>query len=256
MTKFDDSAAFEARTRTLFSALLNVPLQRGQISGVPKTFDFVSPDHSIAGDAKFYTLVNGEDSPPAKFATIAEYVWLLEKAALKHRFMVFGNDRRVPEQWLQRFGHLASTVAFFFVDAAGLVTCLKNASGDGAVAFSKPFARETGADVGAGSPRRQQSPEEKRGSAAGKRATFGDIWRRVVALEGEEFQTSTGLPFTYEITSTGLITNRTKYNLAQAQFSVAFEHVPCSGPSDIHFVRGPSYIWAILHDRRVRLHDY
>ena len=66
------------------------------------------------GDAKFYTMVNGVGLPPAKFATIAEYVWLLEKVPAKHKFVVFGNDRRVPEEWLKRYGRLISGVEFFF----------------------------------------------------------------------------------------------------------------------------------------------
>ncbi len=31
------------------------------------------------------------------------------------RFLVFGNDIRVPRLWLERYGHLAAGVTFFFL---------------------------------------------------------------------------------------------------------------------------------------------
>jgi hypothetical protein len=83
--------------------------------GVPKIFDLVSEDRRIVGDAKFYTLVNGIALPPAKFAIIAEHVWLLEKTGAPTVFLVFGNDRRVPESWLAKYGSLAAACQFYFL---------------------------------------------------------------------------------------------------------------------------------------------
>jgi hypothetical protein len=111
-------AAFEARACAAMEQWYGVRLQRGSVGAVPKRFDFVSPDGSIVGDAKFYSLVNGVGLPPAKHATIAEYVWLLEKTGATHKFLVFGNDSRVPKSWLKRFGKLTE-VRFFFMDDAG-----------------------------------------------------------------------------------------------------------------------------------------
>ena len=91
-------------------------LSPGKVPGFPKLFDFVSPDKKIVGDAKYLTMVRGKRIPPAKFSTIAEYVWMLEKTDARVKFMVFGNDRRVPEEWLLRYGILASGVRFFFLE--------------------------------------------------------------------------------------------------------------------------------------------
>jgi hypothetical protein len=63
---------FEALAHRVLSKHFGVTLERAQVSGVPKTFDLVSPDGTIVDDAKYYTLVRGEELPPAKFATIAE----------------------------------------------------------------------------------------------------------------------------------------------------------------------------------------
>jgi hypothetical protein len=57
--------------------------------------------------------------PPAKFSAIAEHVWLLEKTGAATAFLVFGNDRRVPEQWLERYGHLVVGVQFYFLSDEG-----------------------------------------------------------------------------------------------------------------------------------------
>lgn len=46
----------------------------GMRPNVPKTFDMVSSDGRIVGDAKYYTLVRGTQRPSAKFATISEHV--------------------------------------------------------------------------------------------------------------------------------------------------------------------------------------
>jgi hypothetical protein len=109
------AAQFEELARRVFSKYFGVTLNEGQVPGVPKLFDFASPDGSIVGDAKYFTLVGGHRLPPAKFSVIAEHVWLLEKTGAKHKFLVFGNDREVPVRWLARFGHLCGDVKIYFL---------------------------------------------------------------------------------------------------------------------------------------------
>lgn len=87
--------------------------------GFPKRFDMVSPDEDIVGDAKYLTLVNGVSEPPAKFMEIAGHMWLLEHLPAKRKFMVFGNQREVPELWLKKYGKLVENVEFFFLSDDG-----------------------------------------------------------------------------------------------------------------------------------------
>jgi hypothetical protein len=89
--------------------------------GFPKRFDMVSENEEIVGDAKFLTLVHGKRLPPAKFMEISGHVWLLEKVDAKRRFLVFGNQRRVPEWWLEKYGNLVQDVEFYFLDKKGQV---------------------------------------------------------------------------------------------------------------------------------------
>lgn len=110
---------FEISARRAMEKHYGHTLNPGILGGVPKRFDFVSSDGSIVGDAKFYTLVGGVSLPPAKYATIAEYIWLLEKTKATHKFLIFGNDIRVPEGWVKKYGHLPDGVDFFFLHGDG-----------------------------------------------------------------------------------------------------------------------------------------
>lgn len=108
---------FERRARRVLSDLWLVDLQPATVvvgNGVKKKFDLVSPDQRIVGDAKRYTSLK---TPAAKWSTIAEYVWLLQKLDPKtESFLVFGGDADVPERWLARFRPLADPVTFYFLE--------------------------------------------------------------------------------------------------------------------------------------------
>ena len=112
---------FEALARRVVSEHYGVPLRPGSLLGVPKLFDFVSPDQRVVGDAKYFSLVGGVGLPAAKFSIIAEHVWLLEKTRASITFLAFGNDRAVPQLWLARYGELAAGVAFFFIGEDGML---------------------------------------------------------------------------------------------------------------------------------------
>lgn len=75
-----------------------------------------SEDGKIVGDAKFLTMVRGERIPPAKFMEISGHVWMLEKVNADRKFLVFGNDIRVPKGWLKRYCRFVKEVEFFFID--------------------------------------------------------------------------------------------------------------------------------------------
>jgi hypothetical protein len=122
--------AFEELAQKKMSDHFGVPLTTAEVPGVPKKFDMVSPDKEIVGDAKYFTLVRGQRLPPAKFSVIAEHVWLLEKTDAATKFLVFGNDRQVPELWLKRYGDLASGVAFYFLTDDGALEWLKDGVGE------------------------------------------------------------------------------------------------------------------------------
>lgn len=86
---------------------------------------------------------------------------------------------------------------------------------------------------------------------------FEEIWSRIVAHEGETFHTKTGLEFTYEIRGDAFYPSRTHYRISKADFRTAYERVPIDGPGVINeIVRGPAYIWAVLHDQRISMGEW
>ena len=87
--------------------------------------------------------------------------------------------------------------------------------------------------------------------------TIEEVWARIVKHEGEEFHTKKGLPFTYEIRGEVFFPSRTDDQISKSDFEKTLECVPFAGPSVVNrLVRGPSYVWAVLHDPRIRLQDY
>ena len=108
---------FEELARKVMSQYFGVKLAEKKPRGFPKRFDMVSADQSIVGDAKFLTLVRRKKTPPAKLMEICAHVWLLEKVDATNRFLVFGNQRRVPEMWLEKYGNLVQNVEFYFIDS-------------------------------------------------------------------------------------------------------------------------------------------
>jgi len=110
--------SFENDSRLFMSEYLGVKLFPAQVEPSPKIFDMVSDDKKIVGDAKYLTMVKGKGLPAGKFSNIAETVWLLEKTNAKIKFIVFGNDKNVPMEWLKRYGKLVDNVTFYFLDTS------------------------------------------------------------------------------------------------------------------------------------------
>lgn len=108
-----ESAKFEEKVRQFFIKKFNVNFEpkKIKIKRVQKSFDLVSADGKYIGDVKFYKNIK---TPAAKWSTIAEYVWLLEKTKAEHKFIVFGQDKDVPIRWLKRFGSLTNIQFYFF----------------------------------------------------------------------------------------------------------------------------------------------
>lgn len=88
--------------------------------------------------------------------------------------------------------------------------------------------------------------------------TIEEVWARIVKHEGEEFPMKTeGETLTYEIQGNVFFPSRTDYQIPKSSFERALERVPCRGPGAWpKSIQGRSYVWAVLHDLRIRLQDY
>jgi hypothetical protein len=116
---------FERFARERMSAHYDSTLVERKVEGFPKLFDMVSDDGRIVGDAKYLTLVGGVRLPPAKFMEITGHVWMLELVPADHRFLVFGNQKRVAEWWLEKYGTFVRSVCFYFLEGDGKLDLLR-----------------------------------------------------------------------------------------------------------------------------------
>ena len=79
------------------------------------------------------------------------------------------------------------------------------------------------------------------------------VWDRIKNCEGEVFYTKSDLPFSYTIDGNGLVPSRTRYRIMRKDVERVAQLCPLPGPGVINnVVRGPAYIWGILHDSHIR----
>lgn len=81
------------------------------------------------------------------------------------------------------------------------------------------------------------------------------VWRRISACEGETFRQIRGKKYTYEISGNLLIPEGINQNLPKSQFEQALKHLPFQDTTKIQHLRGPSYLYSILMDPRIRGDD-
>lgn len=83
------------------------------------------------------------------------------------------------------------------------------------------------------------------------------VWSRILAHQGQVFHQVKGQAFTYQVSGNALIPSTTKAKIYKSQFAKALEHAPFNKVSDIPpDVFGPSYVYAILMDPRIRQNDW
>jgi hypothetical protein len=98
---------------------------------------------------------------------------------------------------------------------------------------------------------------ERKPAVSGAKPSIDEVWSRIRKVAGEAFETKRGEPFTYEVSGDIFHPSRTPHNIAKTEFAKALALVPFNGPGVINWtVRGPSYVWAVLHDKRIRQDDW
>ena len=92
------------------------------------------------------------------------------------------------------------------------------------------------------------------------RPNFPVVWQRIREHAGEMFETKRGMKFSYALEGDGFFPEGRNQRIDISDLEKAFGNVPCEGPSHISYgfreIRGTSYVWAVLHDRRIRRQDW
>jgi hypothetical protein len=82
-------------------------------------------------------------------------------------------------------------------------------------------------------------------------ASFDTTWVRIASHQGEVFVQKRGGEFRYTVRSGCVWPDRTPRALSAGQFRRAWERMPVEGPGALQDLQGPSYLYAILTDRRI-----
>lgn len=82
------------------------------------------------------------------------------------------------------------------------------------------------------------------------------VWQRIAAHAGESFHQIRGGEFTYAVESSYLCPDRTNQRVPRAHFEEALALVPLDSTTPVQHLRGPSYIYAILMDPRIRAGEW
>jgi len=82
------------------------------------------------------------------------------------------------------------------------------------------------------------------------------IWQRIIRHQGEQFQTVSGLPLTFEVEGSGIWFfrdgKRVNRKLTRTQFEVALSRCPLSRTTEIKDLMDYPYVFAVLSDKRIR----
>ena len=82
------------------------------------------------------------------------------------------------------------------------------------------------------------------------------VWRRIRRHTGETFYQMRGGAFSYSVAGGCVYPDRTQQQIPKSHFSKALELVPAKNTAPFQHLRGPSFIYAILMDPRIRAADW
>jgi hypothetical protein len=83
-----------------------------------------------------------------------------------------------------------------------------------------------------------------------------EVWRRIAGHQGEQFQTVSGLAFTFQLEGPGIWFfrdgKRVNRKLTRRQFEVALSRCPLTRTTEIKDLMDYPYVFALLMDSRIR----
>lgn len=85
---------------------------------------------------------------------------------------------------------------------------------------------------------------------------FEVVWRRIQSHSGEAFRPIRGGEFTYEVRSGAVWPDRTNRAIPRSHFEQAFALTPIQSTTQLQRLQGPSYLYAVLMDGRIRQGDW
>ena len=117
---------FEVVARKSIENELGTILNGGKIDicGKSKNFDLLNVDKKIVGDIKHYKMTAGGNNPSAKFSTLNEYSWLMQKLEQYQKqkwqkIFIIGKDPNVAKKYISTYDAWLDDIEIYFCDADG-----------------------------------------------------------------------------------------------------------------------------------------
>ena len=85
--------------------------------------------------------------------------------------------------------------------------------------------------------------------------SINTVWARIKALEGQPFHQVRGKEYTYTLVGNAIRPDGINQNITMTEFTKALDLLPLENTTPVQHLRGPSYIYSILMDPRVRKSD-
>lgn len=82
------------------------------------------------------------------------------------------------------------------------------------------------------------------------------VWSRIEAHAGEDFTLTRGDTFQYEVPGNYLRPLGRVRHLSRTNFAKALDRLPLENTRAVSDLQGPSYVFAILMDHRIRRSDW
>ena len=122
---------FEDHIRKLLEELYKTKFPKDgivKINGKSKKFDFIDLKNNIVGDCKYYSFTKTGKRPSAKFSTLNEYMWLLQKLPEAwQKFVVIGTDETLVKKYVNEYLPWLEGVTIYFSDGEKQLKIIKNA---------------------------------------------------------------------------------------------------------------------------------
>jgi hypothetical protein len=85
---------------------------------------------------------------------------------------------------------------------------------------------------------------------------IASVWERIETHAGQEFHLIRGATFQYAVVAGHVVPDRTPQQIPKSHFEKALDLVPLASTAVVQNLRGPSFIYAILMDDRIRQTDW
>jgi len=202
-------------------------------------FDLVSVDKRYVGECKNYRWTESGKVPSAKISCINEALLYLsflhgiDRLVVMPRSLHPSRKESLAQYYCRTYQHLLKNVQVIEIEA------------------------ETATVIGLGQEGKQHQSEEA--ASRRERSTMPNIeavWARIQEHEGEEFHQIRGKAFHYGMFGGYIVPSTVNQQIAKSDFEKALQRVPLRNTVPVQDLRGPSYIYAILMDKRIHRNDW